>query len=213
MSRNKFPEETVQKILEVAQQLFLSKGYEATTIQDIVDALGMSKGAIYHHFKSKEDIYDHITDLYYDQQEWMRDPLSFPGETALEKMQGLFCFLLSDPDKLRLDRMSAAMTANPKLVLLALESTIRDAAPCVELLIRAGNEDGSIHVRQPKETAEGLMVLLNMWMGVFAVSRDDFMSKLSFLKDLTDSLGLPLLNDKVVSVAQTYFQSVMSQAD
>ena len=52
MARNKYPEITVEKILEVAQRLFLEKGYENTTIQDIVDELGgLTKGAIYHHFK------------------------------------------------------------------------------------------------------------------------------------------------------------------
>ena len=64
MARNKFPEETERRILEVSRRLFTEKGYEHTTIQDIVDALGMSKGAIYHHFKSKEDIYDRICDSY-----------------------------------------------------------------------------------------------------------------------------------------------------
>ena len=39
MARNKYPEITVEKILEVAQRLFLEKGYENTTIQDIVDEL------------------------------------------------------------------------------------------------------------------------------------------------------------------------------
>ena len=57
MARNKYPEETVARILDVSLKLFLEKGYENTTIQDIIDALGnLSKGAIYHHFKSKEDI-------------------------------------------------------------------------------------------------------------------------------------------------------------
>ena len=53
MSRNKYPEETVERILDTAQRLFLEKGYEQTTIQDITDNLGgLTKGAIYHHFKS-----------------------------------------------------------------------------------------------------------------------------------------------------------------
>lgn len=52
MARNKYPEETVQKILDVSRTLFREKGYDHTTIQDIVNALGMSKGAVYHHFKS-----------------------------------------------------------------------------------------------------------------------------------------------------------------
>ena len=51
MSRNKYPEITVEKILEVSQRLFLEKGYDNTKIQDIADELGMTKGAIYHHFK------------------------------------------------------------------------------------------------------------------------------------------------------------------
>ena len=64
MARNKYPEETVKKILDVSHRLFREKGYDHTTIQDITDALGMSKGAVYHHFKSKEDILDKLTDRY-----------------------------------------------------------------------------------------------------------------------------------------------------
>ena len=57
MARNKHPEETIKKILDAAQQLFTQKGYENTSIQDIIDQLGgLSKGAIYHHFRSKEEI-------------------------------------------------------------------------------------------------------------------------------------------------------------
>ena len=57
MARNRHPEETVNLILGVAFRLFMEKGYEHTSIQDIINNLGgLSKGAIYHHFKSKEDI-------------------------------------------------------------------------------------------------------------------------------------------------------------
>ena len=70
MARNKYPEETINKILDVAAQLFLEKGYEHTSIQDIVNNLGgLSKGAIYHHFKSKEDILDGVMDKLYQNNE------------------------------------------------------------------------------------------------------------------------------------------------
>ena len=63
MARNKHPEETVNLILEAATRLFMEKGYEHTSIQDIINNLGgLSKGAIYHHFKSKEDILEAVTD-------------------------------------------------------------------------------------------------------------------------------------------------------
>ena len=42
MARNKYPEVTVEKILDVARQLFLEKGYENTTSQYIVDHLDLS---------------------------------------------------------------------------------------------------------------------------------------------------------------------------
>ena len=90
MARNKHPEETVAKILDVSMRLFTEQGYEHTTIQDIVDALGMSKGAIYHHFKSKEDILDRINDRYYENLEWFSDPAKLPGRNGLEKLRHAF---------------------------------------------------------------------------------------------------------------------------
>jgi len=47
-------------ILETAERLFFEKGYEQTSIQDILDALSMSKGGFYHHFASKESILSEI---------------------------------------------------------------------------------------------------------------------------------------------------------
>ena len=63
MARNKYPDITNEKILDVSQRLFPTKGYDHTTIQDIVDKLGgLTRGAVYHHFKSKEEIMDSLMD-------------------------------------------------------------------------------------------------------------------------------------------------------
>lgn len=47
---------TRDRILEEAARLFTEKGYEATSVQDIAQALGLSKAALYHHFRGKEEI-------------------------------------------------------------------------------------------------------------------------------------------------------------
>ena len=47
MGRNKYPEQTVEKIIITAARLFSEKGYEQTSIQDILDALKLSKGGLY----------------------------------------------------------------------------------------------------------------------------------------------------------------------
>lgn len=48
---------TRRRILEAAQALFVRDGYEATTTAKILDAAGVSRGAMYHHFASKEDVF------------------------------------------------------------------------------------------------------------------------------------------------------------
>ncbi len=52
---------TRDRILEEAAKLFTEKGYEATSVQDIAQALGLSKAALYHHFRSKEEILAEIS--------------------------------------------------------------------------------------------------------------------------------------------------------
>ncbi len=47
---------TRTRILQEAAKLFTEKGYEATSVQDLAQALGLSKAALYHHFRSKEEI-------------------------------------------------------------------------------------------------------------------------------------------------------------
>ena len=62
MARNKHPEITVELILNTAQRLFVEIGYEKTSMQNIMDETGLSKGAIYHHFKSKEEIFNVVAE-------------------------------------------------------------------------------------------------------------------------------------------------------
>lgn len=45
-----------QRLLEVARQLFAEQGFERTSVQDVVSAAGVTKGAMYHYFDSKDDL-------------------------------------------------------------------------------------------------------------------------------------------------------------
>jgi AcrR family transcriptional regulator len=56
----KVPEDRQAEILDAAQALFLEHGYEATSVQQIIDRVGISKGAFYHHFESKEALLDRL---------------------------------------------------------------------------------------------------------------------------------------------------------
>ena len=51
---------TKEKILITALRLFAQDGYEAVSVSRIAGELGMTKGALYKHYKNKRDIYDSI---------------------------------------------------------------------------------------------------------------------------------------------------------
>lgn len=51
---------TKEKILQAALHLFAQEGYEAVSVSEIAGVLGMTKGALYKHYKNKRDIFDSI---------------------------------------------------------------------------------------------------------------------------------------------------------
>ena len=88
LPRNKYPEETVQKILDAALRLFLEKGYEQTTILDIVDEMGgLTRGAYYHHFKSKEEVLDALTTKLFCDDNLFEHAKKQKGLTGLEEIK------------------------------------------------------------------------------------------------------------------------------
>ncbi len=59
---------TRAQLIQRALELFERKGYPRTTVKDIVDAAGLTKGAFYHHFRSKEEVLEIIHNDYVDAQ-------------------------------------------------------------------------------------------------------------------------------------------------
>lgn len=53
---------TIEKILEIAYTIFAEQGYEKASMSNIANEVGISKAALYHHFKSKEEIFETLYD-------------------------------------------------------------------------------------------------------------------------------------------------------
>jgi TetR/AcrR family transcriptional regulator, cholesterol catabolism regulator len=67
-TRSYEPEETKRAVVDSALQLFEKQGFHATSVQEISDNAGVSKGAFYHHFDKKEDVLRVIHDEFQDAQ-------------------------------------------------------------------------------------------------------------------------------------------------
>jgi AcrR family transcriptional regulator len=57
-------EERRNEILDAADELFFQKGFDGTSTNDIIQKIGIARGTLYYHFKSKEDIMDALIDRY-----------------------------------------------------------------------------------------------------------------------------------------------------
>ena len=55
---------TKEKIIQVAFNMFLQKGYKEVSLKQIVDAVGLTKGAFYHHFTGKEQLFRQIVETF-----------------------------------------------------------------------------------------------------------------------------------------------------
>lgn len=57
-------EERINEILDAADELFFQKGFDGTSTNDILIKVGIARGTLYHHFRSKEDIMDALIERY-----------------------------------------------------------------------------------------------------------------------------------------------------
>jgi AcrR family transcriptional regulator len=84
------------EILDTAQQLFYQKGYEQTSIQDIINAIGIAKGTFYHYFDSKTQLLDELIERMLEQTVQLVEPIVKDDDLdALEKFRRYFNTIVS----------------------------------------------------------------------------------------------------------------------
>ncbi len=196
MARNKYPEITVEKILEVSQRLFLTKGYDNTTIQDIVDELGgLTRGAIYHHFKSKEEIMDALTNKMFREKNPFDTVKNQKDLNGLQKMKMAMSLNQSDKERVNLSLQAMPILKNPRILAGIIESNRQVLSPFWLELLTEGIKDGSIHTDYAMELSE-LIPLFDLWLtpSIYPATSEEIFHKFLFIKDLFDKMGLPLID-------------------
>jgi AcrR family transcriptional regulator len=152
-------------IVQTARHLVESKGYEQVSIQDVLDELGISKGAFYHYFDSKPALLEAIVLSMADEVRDLLEPITREtnGDAVFRLQQfvsalvtwkasqrGLLLALMkvwySDDNALLRHKMRQAVTSI--------------AAPKMAGIIRQGIHEGVFTVSCPDETAELLLCLL-----------------------------------------------------
>ena len=204
MARNKHPEETVNRILDVSCRLFMEKGYEHTSIQDIIDHLGgLSKGAIYHHFRSKEDILIAVTDrMTAESNQMLAEIRDRQNQSGKDKLKSIFYDSISRPVQDEIFAAAPNLGSNPKLMFSIIRESMDVAAPDYILpILEQGIRDGSIETDYPAELAELIILAANFWMNpmIFEDSREKAFRKFKVFRQMMQGFGLDIVDDEMLA--------------
>ena len=199
MARNRNPHETRKKILEVSKDLFLKKGFDNTSIQDIINGLGgLTKGVIYHHFESKQEILQSI--IKENNQEILN--YNWRGDTGLEKIQNSLMDAFSNFEQQRLVYSASIKLRSPRLLGEQYISLFSDFLPEIRERVYEGVKDESIKIEYPEELADLIVLTLNIWIGfqISVYSVEELKRKMKFIKLSFDGLGVHLISDEMMGV-------------
>jgi AcrR family transcriptional regulator len=153
--------------LDVAQRLVETKGYDAMSIQDVLDALEVSKGAFYHYFDSKQALLEAVVERFADGAIARMAPiLSDPNLSALEKLERVFAGIAgwkAERKDLVLAIIEVWSSDSNAIVREKLRRmTVRLMTPRFAAVIKQGIDEGVFNVTSPDETAT---VLLSVMLG------------------------------------------------
>lgn len=153
------------EILDTAQRLIHSKGYERMTIQDIMNELQISSGAFYHYFGSKPAVLDAFIERIREETEKPLLPIIRDhGLTAVEKLQGFFDTLdrLRYENKADIVKLGLVWYADENaIVRQKVEEAVRDQrAPLLTQIVHQGVREGLFTTVYPDLAGEVILSLL-----------------------------------------------------
>lgn len=212
MTKQYNSKQTIETVITISTKLFTEKGFDKTSMQDIANAANISKGAIYHHFKSKEEILTAVKkrqsqSILPGVEKWIEDTTNL---TAKEKLVALLEESLFNPDMHNLDAALSTCTKSPDFVVSYMHECVETSAPILSKIIKEGKEDGTIITDFPDECAETFLLLLNIWCdpSIFACDSSRLISKLKFLQHMMKSLGMDIISPELIEQISTFLEKL-----
>lgn len=210
----KAPEEWRKEILNAAQNLFISKGYEETSVSDIMEMAGGAKGMFYRFFQSKEEIMHTLG----NQMFFENNPFDAVRErkdlNGLQKIQSLLALNRSDGKRNQLNMEAVPILKDPHILAAAVEENRRVLTPLWRELLEEGKNDGSIQTEYVKELSE-LLPLINFWFipSIFPGTEEELQHRYRFVMEVLKHMGLPIFDEEAVSFTEKVITDISEKGE
>ena len=161
------------EILDAAQELFYSRGYEQTPVNSIIEKVGISKGTFYHYFQSKEQLLDSLAERVTNQVlAHLEKMLDRPNLDAIAKLNLMFAGSASWKAANReviIALMNAMYNDNNLLMRKKMNArTVAVAGPIMTRIIHQGIDEGVFNTSFPDDISEMLFQLMTGFGEKFA---------------------------------------------
>jgi AcrR family transcriptional regulator len=180
------------ELIDCAQRLFLTSGYERTTINDVIGSAGLSKGAFYHHFRAKEDLLEAIADRFaHESLGFARTLQDDPSLDALQRLNRLLS-LGREWKREHMAELRAMFTTllypeNAVLYHRIVDAVSNVLAPALADIVMQGKVASVFDTEDPRLVAEILLGLSNgrraLVIAALARAEDDVEAGLAMIVD------------------------------
>ena len=147
------------EILDVAEELFVTKGYDKTSTNDILERIGIARGTLYYHFKSKEDILNAMIERI--NEALIAKVRVIASDTKIPVIDRIVMTIAglnveSDIGKEIIDQVHKPQNAlmHQKMQ----KNLVEGVAPILTGLLEEGNAQGVFHVKYPAQTVEMFII-------------------------------------------------------
>lgn len=152
------------EILDVAQNLFYSQGFDKTSINQIIDQVGIAKGTIYHYFKSKYELLDAVVErLILQMREAVIPIIQDEDLNAIDKFNMTFKVIgqIKFEKKEFMLELLRVMNREENIILRhkMITKSIELLTPIIAEIIKQGNEEGLCNTEYPVESAQYIMAI------------------------------------------------------
>lgn len=182
-------EERKREITEAAQSLFNEKGYENTSVNDIIKKAGVAKGTFYYYFTSKEEIMNDV--VMQDIDRHVQDIIPIIEDPDLSPPQK-FRGLILQHQKSHYENMELFEFFRKKSDVVMRHKTLvislRTFSPLFASIIKEGNRQKIFSCAYPDETAELIMagVIFNFDPNIIKKTKQEYICRVHALADMME---------------------------
>ncbi len=188
----KDPETRRKEFIAAARELFMEKGFDQTSVNDITNKIGMSHGSFFYYFKSKNDVMKEvIKDNLNYWKNFMVDLAANEEINALQKMQAILSMSIESQRTKQNITEFFQKEGNAIMYREHRKKSREMMIPLITLVVEQGVKEGIFHIEFPRETVEYVgYILENLGDSLkSAQSEEGYLRKIQALETILSKIA------------------------